>query len=237
LIMVKEAQITMKFVFMQINQDKLKSSGSNILETFGTKGTAQWTEGGMLEGSLAAGANITINSIVGKAYADTLHTTNLYTTSGQETDFKDGALLIIKGAEGAGSTSVQTGLVIKVLPVYYSNGDIHLKVKVEVSSPSKTAEGLISINKFETSTYVVCPQGKTLLLTKLLSSVKTRFQEHTPLLGQFPIIKNFFSKDNKTQSHKDLVVLISPQVTNYAKDLISAEYRFLSLREMLTQGD
>jgi len=233
MIEVKKTVINIHLTFMQINTNDIDQQGFNILETFKSVGSLKWDGPGTASSGLAIGAEARINALVEKAWADVLATPRINVNSGQEGEFHEGDSLIIQGTEVSKTTQVDTGIIVKATPTLHSNGDIDLAISFEASAPTVGPQGSIQVTKFYTKTFVTCTLGQSIILSELLTSIKRKFEKKTPLLGSIPILKLLFSNENKHKAKKDLVLLITPKVPSFSKDLIKADYRFQSLREML----
>ena len=85
------------------------------------------------------------------------------------------------------------------------------EVSLQVSVPSAKSKGSFSLDKYETTSTTMCKVGESILISGLSQSLETQFKEKTPLLGDIPILKIFFSEKGKTRTSRDLVVVITPR--------------------------
>jgi Flp pilus assembly secretin CpaC len=233
LIEVKKTMINVELTFMQINRKEAKKAGFNILETFKAIGSLTWSGPGTPGGGLTTGADAKINALLENSWADVITQPKIYVNSGEENFFQDGDDFYLKGNDNNKTIKVRTGLIIKVAPLLHSNGEVDLKISFEVSAPNNSAQGDLGVTSFKTETTVTCPLGQTIILSELTTSIKRTFKNRTPLLGSIPILSLFFSSETKSKAQKDLVLFITPKVPSFKADLVKAEYRFQTLRELL----
>ncbi len=216
LLRVQEIMIETDVLFVQISKDADSSFGNNVLKNFSATGV------GGFAGSTAAKppvtyavngtATATINALVSNSKAKILERPHLSTKSGGEGHFQSGGEVYfsVAGNVGGSLEKVEFGVILKVKPTMQGRDRIVNDVTVEVSVPSAKPQGTFSLDKFETQSTAMCKVGESIVLSGLMETLKSRFKEKTPLLGDIPLLSLFFAEQGRQADNKELLVLITP---------------------------
>jgi len=114
-----------------------------------------------------------------------------------------------------------TGVILKIKPVIHSGDQVDLDVTQEVSEAGKTETGVSSSPTFTTrkiDTKLTLRHGSTVLLGGLISESGTQGNAGVPFLKDIPVLGNLFSKQSRTGSRREMVVLITPYIANDSHD-------------------
>ena len=172
----------------------------------------------------------TVNALLSDSDTRILQNPRIRATDGQHASLKVGSKIpIATGSYSAGtaittaSLGVQTqftyldvGTLIDMTPTVHYDGEISLKLKVEVSAQTNTVtidgvqEPIISQRVAEQQ--IQLKDGEPALLAGLMQVQDTKNINGTPGLGELPILKYFFASTDKTQESDDVVFLIIPHI-------------------------
>jgi general secretion pathway protein D len=172
----------------------------------------------------------TVNALLADSDTRILQNPRIRATDGQHSTLKIGSKIpIATGSYSAGtaittaSLGVQTqftyldvGVNIDMTPTVHYDGEISLKLKVEVSAQSNTVtisgvqEPIISQRVADQ--VIQLKDGEPALLAGLMQVQDTKVVNGTPGLGELPILRYFFASTDKTQQSDDIVFLIIPHI-------------------------
>jgi pilus assembly protein CpaC len=166
-----------------------------------------------------------IQALETQSILQTLAEPNLVTTSGKEASFLVGGefpVPVVQGGSGAGSVTVQYkefGIRLKFTPVLTVNKTIKMHLNQEVSTLDP-ADG-VTLNGFSipalstrrAETDVELGEGQSFVVAGLVNNTETDTFNKIPVLGSLPIIGYLFRSKDETKKRTDLVVLVTPEVT------------------------
>lgn len=111
---------------------------------------------------------------------------------------------------------IDVGVNMEMTPTVHYNGDVTLKVKVEISSEagSTTISGVTEpiIGQQSIEEVIRLKEGESNILGGLLQDQNNRSVSGTPGLGELPVLKYLFSAQKNEQQHGEIVFLISPHL-------------------------
>lgn len=172
----------------------------------------------------------TVNALLSDADTRILQNPRIRATDGQHATLKIGSKIpIATGSYSAGtaittaSLGVQTqftfldvGVNIDMTPTVHYDGEVSLKLKVEVSAQtsSVTIDGVTEpiISQRVADQVIQLKDGEPALLAGLMQVQDTKNVSGTPGLGEIPILKYFFASTDKTQTTDDVVFLVIPHI-------------------------
>ncbi len=242
-------QVLLQVRFAEINQTAAKEL-SNALSTLNPhelSSSGDWSGQTVSDGLvrfLLQNPNANISAIISASISRgnfrSLAEPNLMTLPGKEAFFLAGGefpfptLQSVTGAAGGGVTIVfkEFGIKLRFTPNITRSGAIRLKVAPEVSSLD-FANGLV-ISGFEiptiltrrAETEVELREGQFLAIAGLLDNSTIENVTKIPILGDIPIIGEFFKSRSKDQRRTQLLVLVQPRLvtaTNTAPPLPGGE--------------
>jgi pilus assembly protein CpaC len=164
-----------------------------------------------------------IQAAISKGDLRTLAEPNLLTLPGKEAYFLAGGEFPYPTVQSGNSASIsivfkEFGIKLRFTPNIARNGAIRLKVAPEVSTLD-FANGL-TISGFEipslrtrrAETEVELREGQHLSIAGLLDNESTRNLTKIPILGDIPILGEFFKSRDVRQRRTELVVIVTPRL-------------------------
>lgn len=126
---------------------------------------------------------------------------------------------------------LDVGLKLEVEPTIYLEGDVAMKVALEVSNIVKevptTGGGLAyQIGTRNASTLLRLKDGETQILAGLIQDEERSAVNRVPLIGELPILGRLFSNKLENRNKSEIVLLITPRVVRnlYRPDHVASEY-------------
>jgi general secretion pathway protein D len=172
-----------------------------------------------------------VNALLSDSDTRVLQNPRIRATDGQRAQLKIGSKVpVATGSYNAGvstgiaSLGVQTqfqyldvGVNIDMTPTVHYDREISLKLTVEVSSTNGnvTLEGGVTepiISQRSANQTIQLKDGEPSLLAGILTNQDSKTINGTPGLGELPILKYFFSSQDKTQQSDEIVFLIIPHI-------------------------
>ncbi len=172
----------------------------------------------------------TVNALLTDADTRILQNPRIRATDGQKATLKIGTRVpIATGSYNAGvstgiaSIGVQTqftyidvGVNVDMTPTVHYDRQVTLKMKVDVSQVqnnvtiSNVTEPIIGQNVVEQT--IQLREGEPSILAGLVQKQDLKNVNGTPGLGEIPIIKYFFSSQNKETQQNEIVFLLIPHI-------------------------
>jgi general secretion pathway protein D len=126
------------------------------------------------------------------------------------------------------------GILLDARPQINAGGTITMQIRQEVSSVagpvSRTSNELI-INKREITTTVSVDDGEIIALGGLIDDNERRTLEKVPLLGDIPLLGNFFRSRSANRARTNLMVFLRPTIVRTAADaarLAGERYEYMN---------
>jgi general secretion pathway protein D len=112
---------------------------------------------------------------------------------------------------------LDVGLTLEVQPTVYRDGDVAIKLNLEVSSILKqitTQGGTIAyeIGTRNANTLLQLRDGETQVLGGLIQQSDTRTANSIPLLGEIPILSRLFGTHHTDKEKDEIVLSVTPHV-------------------------
>lgn len=106
-----------------------------------------------------------------------------------------------------------TGTKLKFIPHINEDGYITIDLYPEIStSVQDTATHYPLIHRTQVHTQVVVPDGQTFLLGGLLRDREENVKKKVPLLGDIPLLGWLFQRNEKVQTKKEVIIMITPTI-------------------------
>jgi general secretion pathway protein D len=125
----------------------------------------------------------------------------------------------------AGGTAVVTGsvqyldvgLTLEAQPTIYLDGDVAIKLNLEVSSILKqitTTSGTVAyeIGTRNANTLLRLKDGETQVLGGLIQSSDARTANSIPLIGEIPILSHLFGTNHTDKEKDEIVLSVTPRI-------------------------
>jgi pilus assembly protein CpaC len=166
-----------------------------------------------------------LKALESQSILQTLAEPNLVTTNGKEASFLVGGefpVPVVQGGSGAGAITIQFrefGIRLKFTPNLTDHKTIKMHLAQEVSTLD-AADG-VSLNGFvipalstrRAETDVELGEGQSFVVAGLVSNAESDTFTKIPVLGSLPIIGYLFKSRDEKKNRTDLVVLVTPEVT------------------------
>ncbi len=231
-------QVMLKVRFAEVNRSAIKTMQGQFttLNPHRLSDKGDWTgsaqtgtnggfAGGLLDvGIASANSNIEllIQALTTRGYFKTLAEPNLLTLPGHEASFLAGGEFpyptVQGGASSGGVTIVfkEFGIKLRFTPVITRSGSIRLHVAPEVSSldfgNAVSFQGFTipSLLTRRAETEVELKDGQYLVIAGLLDNSLINSVSKVPILGDIPILGQFFRSKDARQRRTELLVLVTP---------------------------
>jgi pilus assembly protein CpaC len=224
---------TGQFGAMSLNGGMLPTPGSGIVSTL-ANGTTTVTPAGF---SLSNLLNVflynpqlnlaaTIEALQQRNLLEILAEPNLLTESGKEASFVSGGEFPFPVVQGGGAGTLPTvtiqfrefGVRLYFTPILTPEGNIHLKVRPEVSSLDYTNALTFSgytipaLSTRRVESEMELKDGQSFAIAGLVDNRVTEVASKIPGLGDIPILGKFFQSRNLSKSRNELLVLVTPRI-------------------------
>jgi pilus assembly protein CpaC len=168
----------------------------------------------------------TIEALQQRNLLEILAEPNLLTESGKEASFISGGEFPFPVVQGGGAGTVPTvtiqfrefGVRLYFTPILTPEGNIHLKVRPEVSSLDYTNALTISgftipaLSTRRVESEMELRDGQSFAIAGLVDNRVTEIASKIPGLGDIPILGKFFQSRSLSKSRNELLVLVTPRI-------------------------
>ncbi|MFG0328661.1 MAG: secretin N-terminal domain-containing protein [Phycisphaerales bacterium] len=109
----------------------------------------------------------------------------------------------------------QVGITLAVRPHITKEGNIDLRVNLELSSivPGETLFGGFIVDRRETATKVTIRNRETVVISGILRKQMSEIKRKVPLLGDIPLIGLLFRSKDTSDVNSELVAFITPIIS------------------------
>lgn len=158
-----------------------------------------------------------INLMVSKGDAFILASPKLTTRRGGKAKFLAGGEIPLTAINGNGATSItfkQYGIMLNIKADWTPESIISGAVEAEVSSvdSSITVQGNPGFLTRRTENEFSLHDGDTIVLSGLINKEGSKTLDKLPLLGDIPILGNFFKNNDDSNKDNELLVFITPHL-------------------------
>ena len=168
-------------------------------------------------------------------------------TDGKKSEFFSGSVLhvAIKPSSGEGEANIESlpiGIKLSVKPNFLSGNKIALDVDaarafIENRSTSSSFDSFTQTSKTHIKSKVVMNFGQTAIISGLSEHEEGKVIDRVPFLGQIPILKTFFSNENKQIFHRSILILLTPRrvktYSSYNKKTKKYKYKNKSINPLM----
>jgi type IV pilus assembly protein PilQ len=106
---------------------------------------------------------------------------------------------------------VQTGVTLRVTPSVTNNRQIMMKVETVNAGATFTPNGVL-IDNNSNRTELLVPDGQTVVIGGLTQTTVQLSKSGIPLLVDLPLIGRLFGYSSRTETRRDLLILITPHI-------------------------
>ena len=112
---------------------------------------------------------------------------------------------------------IDVGLTLNVEPTIYLNGDVAIRVALEVSNlgpqtVTNSGSKVYQIGTRQASTLLQLKDGENQVLAGLLSSEERSGSNKVPGIGEFPVLDRLFGTDKSDDNKTEIVLSITPHL-------------------------
>ncbi|MEI7658725.1 MAG: secretin N-terminal domain-containing protein, partial [Phycisphaerae bacterium] len=181
--------------------------------------------------------NVLLQALAEKTAVSVLSEPKIFTSDNQEATFFDGqdipfvsdSQLTDQGTRNQTFDYKAVGIALRARPRITVNGDVDLRVNVELSSiaPGQTIDNSLIINRRETTTQLIIKDRQTVVISGLLRQEDSDIVRKVPLLGDIPLLGLLFKSKERTKTNSELLIFITPVVVNNTgeNDALNVPYR------------
>ena len=161
----------------------------------------------------------TVNALLSDSDTRVLQNPRVRATDGQQATLKIGSKIPVATGSTTSTTQftyLDVGVNIDMTPTVHQDGEVSLKMKIEISSQTGTstidgvAEPIISQRVVQQ--VIQLKDGEPSILAGLLQQEDTKSVSGTPGLGELPFLKYFFSSQDKVQQTDEIIFLLIPHI-------------------------
>jgi general secretion pathway protein D len=162
--------------------------------------------------------DVGVSYLVSKSQAKVLASPKVLTMSGEKATFSVGEqypmVYYDPRAGDAQAETINIAIKIDVKPTVTSDGFIMTEITPEIS---EMATSIVDTRYPQTTqrkvtTNVILKDGQTFLLGGLYRTEKSNNNSRIPLLGDIPILKNFFQNNSDSSGKDELVIMVTPRI-------------------------
>lgn len=174
-------------------------------------------------GSHFSNMNASLQALVTEGKARILSRPSITTMSGQKANILIGGRIPIPTSAGDGQIAIdwrEYGIRLNIEPVVDAENKITSKVHAEVStldyghSVTENDFSIPAIASREADAVINVRSGMTMAIGGLLNSQDGKTVTKIPLLGDIPIIGQFFRHTQETRDNRELLILITPTLVS-----------------------
>jgi type IV pilus assembly protein PilQ len=128
------------------------------------------------------------------------------------------------GANAAGQVAQvtvntrKTGVVLQVTPRVTADNKVQMKIHIENSSVTFSGSDAIAFPTNSVDNVVMIADGNTWVIGGLTQTSVTSTRTGIPLLMELPVLGKLFGVTNRTETKRDLLILITPHVVDPGRE-------------------
>lgn len=195
-----------------------------------------------------ANINAQLNAMITKGEARILSQPYIITMSGDKAEvFIGGQIAIPTSNDGDVTTEWKDyGIRLNIEPIVQNDGSVDSKIKTEVSSLDESTA--VNQNGFSVpgiltrtaDTHVMMKPGMTMAIGGLINSENGKSITKIPILGDIPIIGQFFRSTAHKKTQREIIILLTPILvdSDYEPVMSDEARRIAKLKdEEILRGD
>lgn len=126
----------------------------------------------------------------------------------------------VTDAQGiSGNQLIDAGIQLSVTPHVSGDNRVMLELEPQNNSFTSDAAGALIINTQKAKTSVVVDDGETVVIAGLTRNQEENVEIGVPVLKDIPILGNLFKYTKKSVKKKDLIIFVTPQISDPSKKL------------------
>lgn len=169
-----------------------------------------------------ANINAQLNLLIKNGDAKILSQPYVITMSGEKADILIGGEIPVPVNTDDNTVTVEWreyGIRLEIEPNIQQDDGVDTKIQTEVSSldwssavnaTSSTGVRIPGLLSRKANSHVLMQPGMTMAIGGLISSTESKSVSKIPLLGDIPILGQFFRNTSKTRERKEILILLTP---------------------------
>lgn len=162
--------------------------------------------------------NARLSVLITQNKAKILSRPNVTTLSGEKATIQIGGQIPYTTYDDDGKRVVSFkdyGIILQFRPVVDEQGKINSAVHAEVSQPDgETSDGQITLSTRTADSVISLSSGAPIIIGGLIDSTERKFVEKIPLLGDIPILGEFFKHTSRNRDKTELVIVVTPYIVD-----------------------
>lgn len=183
--------------------------------------------------------NVTLTALVTSGKAKVLSRPTVMTLSGEQATIQIGGQIPYSTYDDKGNAKTDFkdfGIILQFKPVVDAQNRINSAVHAEVSNLSgQSVDGQPIINVRSADSVISLNSGMPIVIGGLMDSSETKTVQKIPLLGDIPIIGEFFKHTSKSRDNRELIIVVTPYLVE--EDEISRSPMSQPMREWYAQQE
>ena len=242
-------QIRLEAQIIEINSDNAKelgiqygTSGSGGIFSFGEDYTRtdeprsfrnnpiRWTE------QHFSPINATIRALITQNKARLLSRPSVMTLSGEQATIQIGGQIpyTVHTNEGWSTQFKDYGIILQFRPVVDSQNRINSMIHAEVSTINgETGYGQPILATRRADSVINLNSGSPIVIGGLMDSTETKTVQKIPLLGDIPILGEFFKHTSKSKNKQEIIIIVTPFLVEQSE--ISNTHATEPMREWIAE--
>jgi len=163
--------------------------------------------------------NATLSLLVSDGKAKILSRPSVTTLSGEQATIQIGGRIPYTSTNSNGSTNTQFenyGIILQFRPVVDAQGRINSMIHAEVSNISQNqsdrVNGLPIITTRSADSVINLNSGAPIVIGGLMDSSESKVISKIPLLGDIPVLGEFFKHTSKQRDKSELIIVVTPYI-------------------------
>lgn len=159
--------------------------------------------------------NATIHALVSNGDARILSRPNITTMSGETAHIQIGGQIpyTVSNSNGSSTNFKDYGIILQFKPTVDAQDRIKSVIHTEVSNLSgQSVDGQPIIATRTANTTIKLESGSTMIIGGLMDSSESKAVSKIPLLGNIPILGEFFKYTSKRRDKRELIILVTPYI-------------------------
>jgi len=162
--------------------------------------------------------NATLSLLVSQGKAKVLSRPSVVTLSGEQATIQIGGKIPYTTTNANGSTNTQFenyGIILQFKPVVDAKNRINSVVHAEVSNVGEYMNnGLPMITTRSADSVINLDSGSPIVIGGLMDSSESKRVAKIPLLGDIPVLGEFFKHTAKSRDKSELIIVVTPYLVN-----------------------
>lgn len=162
--------------------------------------------------------NATLTALITQNKARILSRPSVVTLSGEQATIQIGGKIPYTSTSTTGSSNVQLedyGIILQFKPVVDAQNRINSMIHAEVSNISGQAvNGQPIIATRRADSVINLTSGSPIVIGGLMDSSETKTLKKIPILGDIPIIGEFFKHTSKSKDKREIIIIVTPYLVS-----------------------